>query len=146
MKMVYLQALRISRGPADCNIRSACDTANIIYTSSNLTLQTARLVRQDVRRAGPRRHEVGVSVPPRGMLLCLAGGLLFQAGDDTKARDQKRIGLPLPYDPSRPVNTFWDIGMDDENCIWFHQTDGVRHRLIDFYSNSGSSNKAVNLN
>jgi hypothetical protein len=27
--------------------------------------------------------------------------------------------------------------MDDENCIWFHQTDGVRHRLIDFYKNSG---------
>jgi hypothetical protein len=24
-----------------------------------------------------------------------------------------------------------------ENCIWFHQTDGVRHRLIDFYHNSG---------
>ena len=52
-------------------------------------------------------------------------------------RDEKRIGLPLPFDPSRPVNTFWDIGMDDKNCIWFHQTDGVRHRLIDFYSNSG---------
>jgi hypothetical protein len=50
----------------------------------------------------------------------------------TKARDEKRIGLPLPFDPSRPVNTFWDIGMDDKNCIWFHQTDGVRHRLIDF--------------
>jgi hypothetical protein len=54
-----------------------------------------------------------------------------------KARDDKRIGLPLPHDPSRPVNTFWDIGMDDENCIWFNQTDGVRHRLIDFYCNSG---------
>jgi len=54
-----------------------------------------------------------------------------------KARDDKRVGLPLPYDPSRPVNTFWDIGMDDENCIWFHQSDGVRHRLIDFYQNSG---------
>jgi hypothetical protein len=27
--------------------------------------------------------------------------------------------------------------MDDENCIWFHQTDGVRHRLIDSYRNSG---------
>jgi hypothetical protein len=27
--------------------------------------------------------------------------------------------------------------MDDENCIWFHQTDGVRHRLIDFHRNSG---------
>jgi hypothetical protein len=51
----------------------------------------------------------------------------------TKARDEKRLGLPVPYDPSRPVNTFWDVGMNDENCIWFHQTDGVRHRLIDFY-------------
>jgi hypothetical protein len=48
----------------------------------------------------------------------------------TKARDDKRIGLPVPYDPSRLVNTFWDIGVNDENCIWFHQTDGVRHRLI----------------
>lgn len=55
----------------------------------------------------------------------------------SKARTDQRIGLPLGYDPTRPVNTFWDIGMDDENCIWFHQTDGVRHRLIDFYKNSG---------
>ena len=55
----------------------------------------------------------------------------------TKARDEKRIGLPVPYDPSRLVNTFWDIGMNDENCIWFHQTDGVRHRLIGLYRNSG---------
>lgn len=55
----------------------------------------------------------------------------------SKARTEQRIGMPLPYDPTRPVNTFWDIGMDDENCIWFHQTDGVRHRLIDFYKNSG---------
>lgn len=54
-----------------------------------------------------------------------------------QARVEQRIGLPLPYDPTRPVNTFWDIGMDDENCIWFHQWDGVRHRFIDFYRNSG---------
>jgi hypothetical protein len=48
----------------------------------------------------------------------------------TKARDEKRIGLPAPYDPTRLVHTFWDIGVDDENVIWFHQTDGVRHGLI----------------
>lgn len=63
-------------------------------------------------------------------------GAYFKA-ELAKARQEKRIGLPLPHDPSRPVNTFWDLGMDDENCIWFHQTDGVRHRLIDFYRNSG---------
>jgi len=65
-------------------------------------------------------------------------GSYFKA-ELSKARDEKRIGLPLPYDPTRVVNTFWDIGMDDENCIWFYQGDGVRHRLIDFYSNSGES-------
>jgi hypothetical protein len=54
-----------------------------------------------------------------------------------RARADKRIGERLPFDPSRTVNTFWDIGMDDENVIWFHQTDGVRHRMIDFYRNSG---------
>jgi hypothetical protein len=64
----------------------------------------------------------------------------------TKARMDKRIGLPMPYDPSRPVNTFWDIGMDDENCIWFHQTDGVRHRMIDFHRNScGGRSKSGKL-
>jgi hypothetical protein len=50
----------------------------------------------------------------------------------SRARQDKRIGLPLPFDPYRPVNTFWDIGMDDQTAIWFHQTDGVRERLIDF--------------
>jgi hypothetical protein len=49
----------------------------------------------------------------------------------SKAREDKRVGLPLPHDPSRLVNTFWDIGMDDENCIWFHSTDGVRHCVTD---------------
>lgn len=45
---------------------------------------------------------------------CIERGTYFKR-EMTKARDDKRIGLPLPYDPSRPVNTFWDIGMDDEN-------------------------------
>jgi hypothetical protein len=54
----------------------------------------------------------------------------------SRAREDKRVGLPVPFDPNRPVNTFRDIGMDEETAIWFHQTDGVRHRLVHFYSNS----------
>jgi hypothetical protein len=68
------------------------------WPSSDLSRQTARMVRR---------------------------GLLLQARDD-EARNEKRIGLPVPYDPSRMVHTFWDIGMDDENCIWFYQGDGVK--------------------
>ena len=49
-----------------------------------------------------------------------------------RARQERRIGLPVPYDDSRPVNTFWDLGMDGNLAIGFHQSDGVRHRFIDF--------------
>jgi len=55
----------------------------------------------------------------------------------SRARNDKRIGLSIPFDPTRPVNTFGDIGMDDEQAIWFHQSDGVRHRFIDFSQSSG---------
>lgn len=49
-----------------------------------------------------------------------------------QARRDKRVGLPVPHDPTRPVHTFWDLGMDGNLAIGFLQTDGVRHRVIDF--------------
>jgi len=55
----------------------------------------------------------------------------------TKARLDGRI-CHLPHDEGRLVNTGWDIG-NDTTAIWFHQTDGVRHRLIDYYENSDES-------
>lgn len=58
----------------------------------------------------------------------------------SKAREERRIGYNIPHDPMRRVNTFWDKGMNektDQNAIIFHQTDGVRHRLIHYYENAG---------
>lgn len=43
----------------------------------------------------------------------------------------------VPYDPSVPVNTFWDLGMSDQTSIWFHQQVGREHRFIDYYANHG---------
>lgn len=60
----------------------------------------------------------------------------------SKARQQERIGKPVPFDPSRRVNTFWDIG-EDCTAIWFHQTDGLRHRFIDYWEDEGSSLQAA---
>lgn len=48
-----------------------------------------------------------------------------------QARREKRIGLPVPYDPTRPVNTSVDLGLDGNLALIFFQTDGVRHRIID---------------
>jgi phage terminase large subunit len=41
----------------------------------------------------------------------------------------------VEYDPSRPVNTFWDLGHDDYTSIWFVQQVGVEYNLIKFYQN-----------
>lgn len=54
----------------------------------------------------------------------------------TKAREQQRIGK-VPFDPSRQVNTFWDIGVDDNTSVWFHQSHGRTHHFIHYYENNG---------
>lgn len=43
-----------------------------------------------------------------------------------------RIGK-VPYDPSRPVHTFWDLGYSDHTAIWFVQKAGVEFNVIDYY-------------
>ena len=40
----------------------------------------------------------------------------------------------VPYDASRPVDTFWDLGFGDNVSIWFAQSVGFEFRLIDFVS------------
>ena len=53
-----------------------------------------------------------------------------------RARTEGRIAS-VPYDPRLPVDTFWDLGVDDETVIWFHQAAGLEHRFIDYYANAG---------
>ena len=43
----------------------------------------------------------------------------------------------VPYDPSIPVVTAWDLGMGDATGIWFAQYVNQEIRLIDYYETSG---------
>ncbi len=52
------------------------------------------------------------------------------------ARKQNRI-TDVPWDPSVPVNTFWDLGVSDDTVIWFHQKVGLSHRFIRHYKANG---------
>lgn len=52
-----------------------------------------------------------------------------------EAREDKRISK-VPYDPSSPVITAWDLGYGDSTAIWFAQVVGREPRIIDCYSNS----------
>lgn len=51
-----------------------------------------------------------------------------------KVAEEGRIGK-VPYDPSRPVNTFWDLGHSDKTGIWFTQTVGMEFNHIRYYEN-----------
>lgn len=54
------------------------------------------------------------------------------------ARKDGRI-TRVPYMPGVPVDTFWDIGLNDQNFIWFHQKVGLRHHFIKAYGNVGEA-------
>lgn len=45
-----------------------------------------------------------------------------------------RIGQ-VPYDRSKPVNTYWDLGYGDSMAIWFAQQVGGWWNLIDYIEN-----------
>lgn len=51
-------------------------------------------------------------------------------------RKNNRI-TSVPWEPSIPVNTFWDLGKNNANAIWFHQRVGKENRFIRYYEDSG---------
>jgi|SRR6201985_1076897 len=48
---------------------------------------------------------------------------------------QNRRGS-VPYDPTKPVYTFWDLGHNDKTAIWFIQRVGLYFNIINFYQNN----------
>ena len=62
----------------------------------------------------------------------------YYAQQMASARKERRITV-VPWEPSTPVNTFWDIGLNDEMAIWFHQRIGMQNRFIRYYENYSES-------
>ncbi len=55
--------------------------------------------------------------------------------------DAERAGrvTSVPYDPSIPVHTAFDLGIGDSTAIWFFQIAPGELRVIDYYENSGQN-------
>lgn len=53
-----------------------------------------------------------------------------------RAENEGRVGN-VPWEPNVPVETWWDLGIDDSTAIWFVQTIGREIRVIDYYEMSG---------
>jgi hypothetical protein len=54
----------------------------------------------------------------------------------TQAEKDGRI-TNVPYEPSVPVDTIWDLGVGDSMAIWFVQGVGMEMRVIDYLEGTG---------
>ncbi len=62
----------------------------------------------------------------------------YFAREMARVRAEGRV-CAVPHEPGLPVNTFWDLGINDNCAIWFHQRAGREDRFIDFLEDSGES-------
>lgn len=69
-----------------------------------------------------------------GMCKQVVEGAIYRA-ELIAAEKEGRI-CRVPYDPLKPVDTFWDLGYADNTCIWLGQSIGFEFRFIDFISGS----------
>jgi phage terminase large subunit len=53
------------------------------------------------------------------------------AAELRKATEAGKI-CKVPYDPTKPVHTFWDLGFGDATSIWFAQSYPGEFRVIDY--------------
>lgn len=45
----------------------------------------------------------------------------------------------VPWEQSKLVETYWDLGKSDNTAIWFAQVVGFEYRVIDYYQNHGKN-------
>lgn len=63
---------------------------------------------------------------------CLEGAIY--AKELRMATEEDRI-TRVPYDQTKAVDVYWDLGFSDYTSMWFVQSVGLEIRVIDFYQN-----------
>lgn len=79
-------------------------------------------------------HQEFPSTPEEAFMQSQAGR--WYTAQLQQARKDRRIGQ-FPHDPAYPVETFWDIGANDETAIWFMQKINNRYRFVRYLEASG---------
>ena len=93
--------------------------------------QRAWYYKKSIEQGGSMKSEFPAT-PGEAFEKTLIGAIFAQ--QLRKARDEKRI-CAVPLERGTPVNTFWDLGYNDINAIWFHQRVGPWDHFIDYYEN-----------
>lgn len=90
-------------------------------------VKKARILGDLVKQEFPSTEDEPFEVAIRGA---------YYATEMSRMRKEGRICI-VPVERGIPVNTFWDLGRNDENPIIFHQRVGKENRIVDFYANHG---------
>lgn len=70
-----------------------------------------------------------------GACVSLVAGAIY--AEQLRRVDAEGRICRVPYDPGVPVQTFWDLGVDDSTSIWFVQQIGFEFHLIDYLEGTG---------
>ena len=95
--------------------------------------QRAWYVKKAETQGGDMRREYPAT-PDEAFEQALEGA--YWAKELLIAEKQRRIG-GFPFVPNAPVNSFWDLGRNDDTVIWLHQYIEGFHRFVGYYENSG---------
>ena len=93
-------------------------------------------LREDIehlRATGPDEYEYVYE----GMCRQAVTGAVYK--NELLAADKEGRICRVPYDASKPVDTFWDLGYFDNVAIWLAQSIGFEFRFIDFIQGSQQS-------
>lgn len=69
-----------------------------------------------------------------GSTINIHAGAIY--ANELRAIDKEGRITRVPYDRSRPVDTFWDLGWADNTSIWFVQAFPFEYRIIDYLDGS----------
>ena len=108
--------------------------AKVVQTSHRDNPWFPEVLRIDMEHMKATDYETYLNVWEGEPISTLAGAIY--AKEYGAAKREKRI-TSVPYDRSRPVHTYWDLGYGDKTAIWFVQQVGGWWNFIDYLENSG---------
>lgn len=90
-----------------------------------------RVEKDDLKRVDPKAYQ---HVWEGDCQSAITGAIY--ANEIAQAEADGRI-CKVPYDRTKPVHTFWDLGFNDTNTVWFAQVVDGWYNVIDYHEGTG---------
>lgn len=107
-----------------------CELITINYDDNPFLPETIKREIEHLKATSPDEFEHIYG----GICKQVVEGAIYK--NELLACDKEKRICRVPYDPIKPVQTFWDLGFSDSTSIWFAQSIGFEFHLIDYVEGS----------